>query len=57
MVCARSAALIPVLMPSRASTETVKAVPLRSWLTAVIGGSSSLSARSSSIETQITPLE
>ena len=32
IVCARSAAEMPVVTPSRASTVTVYAVPRRSWL-------------------------
>ena len=43
MVCARSAAEMPVLIPSRASTVTVYAVPRRSWLVWCIGGRSSRS--------------
>ena len=43
IVVVRSAAEIPVVMPSLASTVTVKAVPLRSWLTRYIGGRSSRS--------------
>ena len=46
MVRARSAALIPVEMPSFASIETVKAVSLRLRLVRVIGSSPSWSARS-----------
>src|SRR5450756_568499 len=38
MVCARSAAEMPVVTPSRASTETVNAVCRRASLWAVIGG-------------------
>ena len=47
MVCARSAAEMPVVTPSRASTVTVYAVPRRSWLTRNIGGRSSRSASAS----------
>ena len=46
MVRARSAALIPVVIPSLASIETVKAVSLRLRLVRVIGSSPSWSARS-----------
>jgi len=56
MVRARSAALMPVVMPSRASTLTVKAVPRRASLRATIGGRSSASARSDDMGTQTTPL-
>ena len=55
IVRARSAAEIPVETPSRASTVTEYAVPLRSSLIAVIGGSSSRSRPSASIGTQMTP--
>ena len=41
MVCARSAAEMPVVTPSRASTDTVKAVCRRASLWLVIGGRSS----------------
>ncbi len=55
MVLARSAAEIPVVMPSRASTLIVKAVPMCSWLSLVIGGSCSRSKSRPSIGTQISP--
>ncbi len=54
-VRARSAAEMPVSTPSRASTETVYAVPLRSSLTWVIGGSLRRSSSSPVIGAQITP--
>ncbi len=54
-MCARSAALMPVLMPARASTETVYAVPRGSSLRATMGGSASRSATSSGIGAQTTP--
>lgn len=54
-VSARSTAEMPVLSTSRASTETVYAVPLRSSLTRVIGGRLSRSASAPVIGTQITP--
>jgi hypothetical protein len=47
IVCARSAAEMPVVTPSRASTVTVYAVPRRSWLVWYIGGRSSRSASAS----------
>ena len=56
IVRARSAALIPVVTPSRASTVTVNAVPRRASLRATICGRSSSSSRSAVIGTQITPL-
>jgi len=56
MVCARSAALIPVVTPSRASTLTVKAVPRRASLRWTICGRSSASTRSGESGTQMTPL-
>ncbi len=52
---ARSAAEIPVVMPSRASTETVYAVFFRSWLVWYIGGSSSRSQSSPVSGTQTHP--
>ena len=55
-VCARSAAEMPVLTPSRASTEIVYAVRSLSWLCGVISGISSRSSMSAGIGTQITPL-
>ena len=45
MVCARSAAEMPVVTPSRASTETVNAVCRRASLWAVMGGRSSSAQR------------
>src|SRR5438477_11791036 len=56
IVRARSAALIPVVTPSRASTLTVNAVPSRASLRATICGSASSSRRAVVIGTQITPL-
>ena len=55
MVRARSAALMPVEIPSLASIETVKAVSLRLWLVRVIGSSPSWSARSLVMARQISP--
>ena len=55
MVCARSAAEIPVVTPSRASTETVNAVPRRASLRCVIGVSPSSSHRSPVRQRQISP--
>ena len=55
MVCARSAAEMPVLTPSRASTVTVYAVPRRSWLVWYCGGRSSRSASSSVSGAQTYP--
>ena len=55
MVRARSAAEMPVLMPSRASTDTEYAVCLRSSFTYVIGGSFSRSSSGPSIGTHTTP--
>ncbi len=46
---------MPVETPSRASTDTAYAVPLRSSLTWVIGGSFSRSSSSPVIGTQMTP--
>ena len=56
-VWARSAAEMPVVTPSRASTEIVYAVRSRSLLCGVISGISSRSSMSAGIGTQITPLE
>src|SRR2546422_470316 len=56
IVRARSAALIPVLTPSRASTLTVNAVPRRASLRVTIWGRSRASRRSAVIGTQTTPL-
>ncbi len=52
----RSAAEMPVVTPSLASTLTVKAVLIRSLFCEVISGSWSRSSSSPSIGTQITPL-
>eukprot|EP00967_Tisochrysis_lutea_P136881 scaffold244771_cov26-Tisochrysis_lutea.AAC.2 len=57
IVLARSAAEMPVEVPSFRSTETVNAVPFGSSLFTTIGGSSSAWQRSSGSETQITPEE
>ena len=54
-VVARSSADIPVVIPTEASTETLKAVPFLSSFTKVIGGRFSLSKSSDSIGTQTTP--
>ncbi len=56
-VWARSAAEMPVVTPSRASTEIVYAVRSLSLLCGVISGISSRSSMSAGIGTQITPLE
>ena len=56
MVRARSAAEMPVVTPSRASTLMVNAVRIRSAFCVVISGSCSRSSISPSIGTQITPL-
>jgi len=56
MVVARSAAEMPVLTPSRASTLRVKAVRWGSVLCEVICGSWSRSSSASRIGMQITPL-
>jgi hypothetical protein len=56
-VCERSAAEIPVVTPSRASTETVYAVRCRSRLCGVISGIPSRSRVSAVIGAQITPEE
>ena len=56
IVVARSAAEMPVLIPSRASTLTVNAVRWCSVLWAVIWGRWSRSSSASRIGTQITPL-
>ena len=55
MVRARSAALIPVEIPSFASIETVKAVSLRLRLVRAIGSRPSWSARSLVSARQISP--
>ena len=55
MVCARSAAEMPVAMPSRASIETVNAVPYGVSLLGTIGRSSSSSHRSGVSVRQISP--
>lgn len=54
-VSARSAAEIPVEVPTRASTETVKAVPFGSSFEPTICGSRSSSIRSDSMPTHRTP--
>ena len=56
IVVARSAALIPVVIPLAASTETVKLVLKDSLLLGTIIGSSSLVAIDSEIGVQIRPL-
>lgn len=53
---ARSAAEMPVLTPSRASTLMVYAVRIRSLFCAVIRGMLRRSRSAPSIGTQITPL-
>ena len=55
MVWLRSAAEMPVVTPSRASTETVNAVPSGASLWSVIGRRPSWSARSSVRQRQISP--
>ena len=55
IVCARSAAEIPVVTPSRASTETVNAVPRRASFRWVMGGRPSCSQRSPVRQRQIRP--
>ncbi len=55
IVWARSAAEIPVVTPSRASTETVKAVPRRASFRGVIGGRPSCSQRSPVRQRQTSP--
>ncbi len=55
-VTARSAALMPVEVPSTASTDTVNAVRCTSVLWATINGRRRSSRRSPSIGMQITPL-
>ena len=52
----RSAAEMPVVTPSAASTLTVNAVRMRSEFCAVISGSASRSRSAPGIGTQITPL-
>ena len=56
-VCERSAAEMPVVTPSRASTETVYAVRIRSRLCGVISGMPSRSSVGAVIGAQITPEE
>src|SRR5215469_2976548 len=56
MVAARSAEDTPVVVPARASTDTVKAVRCDSLLTGTICGSSSRASSDSSIGTQMMPL-
>ena len=53
MVCARSAAEMPVVTPLRASTVTAYAVPRLSWLVWYIGGRSRRSASGSGSGTQM----
>ena len=55
MVWARSWAEMPVVTPSRASMETVKAVPCPDWLSADMGGRRSWRERSPVMERQIRP--
>ena len=55
IVCERSCAEMPVVTPSRASIETVKAVPYGVSLRSVICRSSSSSQRSSVRQRQISP--
>jgi hypothetical protein len=55
IVCARSAAEMPVLTPSRASIDTVKAVSCREALLTAIIGRPSRSIRSGVIGRQIRP--
>ncbi len=55
MVCARSAAEMPVVTPSRASTETVNAVCRRASLWLVIGGRSSSPQRCGVSARQMRP--
>ena len=52
----RSAAEMPVVTPSRASTLRVKAVRIRSVFCEVISGRCSRSSSAPRIGTQITPL-
>ena len=54
-VRARSAALMPVVTPSRASMETVKAVPMLVRFSAAMGGRRSWRARSVVMARQIRP--
>ena len=56
IVVARSAAEMPVLTPSLASTVTVNAVRMLSVFCVVISGSWSRSRSSPRIEAQMTPL-
>src|SRR6185437_8856010 len=56
MVAARSPEETPVVVPARASTDTVKAVRCDSLLLATICGSSRRASRSSSMGTQMMPL-
>ena len=55
IVRARSWAEMPVVTPSRASIETVKAVPWPDWLSVDIGGRRNWRARSAVIDRQIRP--
>ncbi len=54
-VCARSAAEMPVVMPSRASIDTVKAVEWRLALCRAIGGRPSRATCAESSARQISP--
>jgi len=54
-VCARSAAEIPVVVPSRASTDTVNAVPWGSVFRDAMGASPRASARSGARGAQMSP--
>jgi len=56
IVRARSAADTPVVMPWRASTETVKAVPYWAWLLPTMRGMRRWSRRSPERGTQMMPL-
>ena len=55
MVCARSCAEMPVVTPSLASIETVKAVPCSARFSCVIGGRRSCFDRSGVIARQTRP--
>jgi hypothetical protein len=56
-VAARSAALTPVVVPSRTSTVTVKAVPLGQVLESTMGGRSSASAVAAGMGAHRMPVE
>ena len=56
IVCARSAAEIPVVIPVRAFTDTAYPVPRGSSLTATIGGSASRSRSAAGMGTHRMPL-